>query len=203
MRKSGAFALMISALLLSGCFGGGAERDAVQLLQEEYRALAECDMTASLLCQEAEEVAEYELQCHWRSDGTAEVEILQPEELSGICAEFNGAEMTLVYEDISLAAGTVGDTELSAAQVLPLVIEAVREGYVLEKGTEDAEGQTLLRLLFDTTLGGGKVQYAVWFGSGHEIARAEVIRDGAVAFEMTFSEFSAGNAPEENDVQAE
>lgn len=195
MRKGGAFARMISVLsallLLAGCAAGGTAQDTAQQLQEEYRALSACDLTATVRCQTAEEVADYVLQCHWAAEGVSSVEILQPAELAGICAEFDAGELTLVYEDISLAAGAVGDTGVSPAQVLPLLVEAVREGYVLEKGAESMAQENCLRLLFDTTLGDEKLQYAVWFGSGHAPVQAEVMREGAVVFQISISDFSA------------
>ena len=99
-----------------------------------------------------------------KNDGTARVTIVEPEELEGISASFSGGSMTLLYEDVSLAAGTVSAEELSPAQVLPLVVQAIREGYILEKGTDKVDGVPCLRLVFDTTgEQGGKIYTHVWF----------------------------------------
>ena len=135
MRKGWICALMTGLLLLCGCSGNGGERkDEVQLLQEEYQSLSACDMQAKVRCDNETEVVEYLLQCHWSADGTSSVEILEPEMLAGICAQFDREQMTLVYEDMSLAAGQIDDTKLSPANILPMMMDGIREGYILEKG---------------------------------------------------------------------
>lgn len=209
MRKVWFCALMISlplALCACGAIGGGSDKapdkNSAQLLQEEYQMLGSCEMTATLRCDWENEAADYTLRCHWSADGTSTVEVLEPEELAGICAELDGEELTLTYDGISLAAGTLGGEELSPVQCLPLTVDAIRNGYILQKGAEKVDGADCLRLLFDVTgTQGGKIQYAVWFGAGHAPVKAEVITEEAVVFTVDFTEFSA--EAEQTDPEAE
>ncbi len=76
--------------LCAGAGRDGAEKDGAQMLQEEYRALTGCAMTADVRCDRENEVENYTLQCDWNADGSARVEVLAPETLVGIAAEFNG-----------------------------------------------------------------------------------------------------------------
>ncbi len=199
MRKGGLCALMISLpLALSACgtinsgSDDGRTGDVARALQEEYQALESCEMTARLRCDWENETADYTLRCHWNEAGTSSVEVLEPELLTGICAELEGEQLTLTYEDMSLAAGTLGSQELSPVQCLPMIMNAIREGYVLQKGAEKVDGTECLRLLFDVTgPRGGKVEYAVWFGAGHTPVKAEVLEGDSVLFAVDFSEFSA------------
>ena len=108
-------------------------------------------MTADVRCDRENEVENYTLQCDWNADGSARVEVLAPETLVGIAAEFNGDDLSLHYDDMSLAAGPVSSQELTPAQILPMVVDAIREGYILEKGTESIDGEECLCLVFDTT----------------------------------------------------
>lgn len=201
MRKEWFCALMISLpLALSACAApnsssDGNEKNNVQLLQEEYQTLSGCDMTANVRCDWENEVETYTLQCHWQADGVSTVEVLAPEELAGITAEFNGENLTLVYDDISLAAGTLSSEELSPAQILPMTMDAIREGYILEKGVEEINGDSCIRLLFDVTgTGGNKIEYVVWFGTGHTPVRAEVQVENAVIFTAEFTDFTVVEA---------
>ena len=209
MRKPWFCALMISlplALCACGAMSGGSDeepkKNSAQLLQEEYQTLESCDMTATLRCDRESEVEEYTLRCHWNADGTSTVEVVEPEELAGICAELDGEDLTLTYDDVSLAAGTLGSEELSPVQCLPLIVDAIRDGYILQKGTEEVDGTDCRRWLFDVTgTQGGKIQYAVWFGAGHAPVKAEVITEEAVIFTVNFTEFSAEE--EQTDLEAE
>ncbi len=203
MRTGITCALMISlCLTLSACAaagGGGKKQDAAQLLQSEYRSLGGCSMTADVRCESADAVEDYTLRCDWSAAGNATVSVLAPEALAGIQAEFSEEGLTLHYEDVSLAAGPVGEAELSAAQVLPMLMRGICDGYLLEKGTEQIDGAPCLRLLFDTTApGGGKIDYAVWFRADHTPARAEVLENDQVLFTVEFAEFSAVPAETEN-----
>lgn len=209
MRKPWFCALMISlplALCACGIMSGGSDvepkKNSAQLLQEEYQTLESCDMTAQLRCDWENEAADYTLRCHWNADGTSTVEVLKPEELAGICAELDGEELTLTYDDVSLAAGTLGGEELSPVRCLPLIVDAVRDGYILQKNTEEVDGSDCLRLLFDVTgTQGGKIQYAVWFGAGHAPVKAEVITEEAVVFTVDFTEFSAEAEPTDPETE--
>ena len=206
-RKTGLCALMISLPLLlcacgapgGGSDGAGPKKDGAQLLQEEYQALDGCDMAARLRCDWEGEVADYTLQCSWNAGGTASVEVAEPELLRGVRAEFDRENLTLVYDDVSLPAGTLSDEELSPAQCLPLLMDAICEGYILEKGTEEIDGQLCARLLFDVTgAQGNKIHYVVWFGADHVPVHAEVEVNGAVIFTVEFTDFQVRTAvPEE------
>lgn len=198
MHKVSVCALMISLLLLSACgvpiSGSDEEKNAAQMLQEEYQMLTSCEMEGVLHCELNDETAEYTLHCSWSQDGTSTVEILQPEMLAGIRAELDGNGVRLSYEDVSLSAGVPDAETIAPVQVLPLVMNAIREGYLLEQGVDAVDGTDCLRLLFDTTgASGGKVDYAVWFGAGHAPVRAEVLIGETVPYTVSFTAFSAGN----------
>lgn len=205
MRGKAVCVLMIGlGLTLSACApapGGMEQKDGAQMLQEEYRALTGCAMTADVRCDRENEVENYTLQCDWNADGSARVEVLAPETLVGIAAEFNGDDLSLHYDDMSLAAGPVSSQELTPAQILPMVVDAIREGYILEKGTESIDGEECLCLVFDTAgQDDGKIDYTVWFASNHLPLRAEVQTEGKTVFTVTFSEFSAAEGTADGSV---
>ncbi len=204
--KKGLCALMISLpLLLCACgvLNGGndeeeGKKDGAQLLQEEYQSLAGCDMTARVRCDWDGEVTDYTLRCVWNAGGTSSVEVLEPELLRGVRAEFDRETLTLVYDGVSLPAGTLSAEELSPAQCLPMLMDAIRKGYILEKGAEQIDGQDCARLLFDVTgAGGNKIHDTVWFGTDHIPVHAEVEVDGTVVFTVDFTEFQVQTAARE------
>ena len=202
VRKVMICALTMSLVLLCACGADGTQgnekKDGVTLLQEEYQSFTSCDMTAKVRSLSGTNEEKYTLRCLWNADETAEVEVQEPEELAGIRASFEHGAMTLAYEDVSLAAGLAGAAELSPAEIVPCVIDAIRTGYVLEKNGEQIDGEACVRLLFHTTeTRDHPVDYAVWFKKGHTPVRAEVIEDGKTLFEIDFIAFAAEAMPAE------
>ena len=197
--------ISLSLLFLCACgaLNGGSDgeegkKDGAQILQEEYRSLSGCDMTARVRCDWDGEVADYTLRCVWSAGGASSVEVLEPELLRGVRAEFDRETLTLVYDDISLPADTLSAEELSPAQCLPMLMDAICEGYILEKGAEQIDGQDCARLLFDVTgPQGNKIHDTVWFGADHVPVRAEVEVDGAVIFTVDFAEFQVQTETQE------
>ena len=147
MRKRCIYALMISLCLTLGACGpadgGEKKQDAAQLLQAEYQSLDGCSMTAEVRCDRADAVEEYTLHCDWTADGEAVVSVLAPEELAGIQAAFSGEELTLIYEDMSLAAGPVSEEALSPAQILPMLMQGICDGYIQEKAPNRSGKKTV------------------------------------------------------------
>ncbi len=116
MRGKAVCVLMIGlGLTLSACArrrADGAERRRADAAGGIPRADG-CAMTADVRCDRENEVENYTLQCDWNADGSARVEVLAPETLVGIAAEFNGDDLSLHYDDMSLAAGPVSSQELT------------------------------------------------------------------------------------------
>lgn len=191
MRKRIGCALMISFFLLLCACAEEKKPDAAQKLQEEYQEITACECLAKVQWESEKEMECYTLQCAWVADGNCTVEVTEPEILKGVRAEFDQKELTLVYEDVSLAAGSMGE-ELSPVNVLPMMMDAIRNGYILEKGAEEYGGEKCARILFDVTNPQGeKTAYTVWFNTGHLPVYAEVRTKDRVCYKVAFSDFSA------------
>lgn len=207
-RRTGLCALMMSLplfLCACGALNGGGDgeegkKDSAQLLQEEYQGLDGCDLTAKVRCDWDGEVEDYTLRCSWNADGVSTVEVLEPVLLQGVQAEFDREKLTLTYDGVSLPAGTLSEEELSPAQCLPMLMDAICDGYILEKGAEEIDGQMCARLLFDVTGGqGNKIHDTIWFGADHVPIRAEVEVDGAVIFMVEFTAFQVRTGAQEEE----
>lgn len=196
-RCMGLCALLLTALL-SGCgaVGGtgsdGAAQSAAQMLQEEYRIPTAFSVTAQVHCDWQTQTEDYTLACRWNAEGVSSTEIVAPEELSGIRAEFDAESMTLTYDDMSIGAGETDG--VSPAQIVPMTINAIREGYILEQGAQEIDGNRCLRLTFDTTdADGEKIEYIVCFSKNHLPVQAEVQMDGRVVYTIAFTEFAVAS----------
>ena len=139
--------MLLGCALLCAC---GAAPSAGQNLQEQYAAVKTAQLEAEVVCHLEGESRSYTVQCSYDRGGDAVTTITTPEELAGISATVSGSDLTLTYDGTGLAAGPLRD--VCAANCLPLLLQAVSDGYILEQGKETIEGQPCLRLALDATL---------------------------------------------------
>ena len=188
MRKKTFPALMISlGLLLSAC--GKSSADTAQQIREHYSAMESARVTAQMEFACQDQLRSYTLRCSG-GEGKYKVEVIAPTHLAGICAVFDGAEQTLVFEDLVLDAGTVSREKISPAAVLPQLMEALQTGYIFETAVQQRNGEECLYAGIDTTGETGKIVYSVWF-SQEELAPlyAEIWVEDKNIFTLEFTEF--------------
>lgn len=181
-------AVLLTLTLLSGC---GAPQEAETLLGR-FAAAQSCEMEAELCCEWETEQRRYTLHCLWQPEGESRVTVRQPEELAGLSAVFDGESCTLCYEDQVLDAGTLGESGLSPAEVLPRLMEALRTGWLLEESREERNGEALLRLTLETEEDGVKQYWTVWLREDGTPAAAEVTIKEKLIFRGEFTLFSFG-----------
>ncbi len=181
---------LLALLLLAGC-GGKGELQAEQLLQR-YAAMESCTMEAVVKCEYAGELKEYTLHCDCVPAGESRVTVLAPAHLEGLSAVFEGESCSLCYEDYVLDAGTLGQSRLSPAEILPRLMDALRTGYLLEQGYESVNGEELLRLCMETEAQGIDQYWTVWLREDGAPAAAEVSEKNELIFRMEFTTFSFG-----------
>lgn len=187
--------MIVSALLFTAC--GNVQEDVYEKLRQYYEALENCSVTAEIKCDYGSDVQNFTVDCTWNSSGTSTVTIVEPEELSGITAEFESEHMTLVYDGVSLAAGDMGG--LSPAAFLPCVLDGIRTGYILEKSIESIGGKDSYRVVFDTTgETDEKVDYTVWFDEAFRPISAEVSVGGETILYGEFTNVEFGDIISDN-----
>lgn len=182
--------LLALLALLPGC-GKGTEAAAEQLLQP-YQNMESAEMEAEVKCEYSDELREYKLSCSYVPEGKSKVKVLEPEAIAGLTAVFDGDGASLCYEDLCLDAGTLGEEELSPAEVLPLLFDAVRSGYLLEESRESYRGEDAYRFCFETRGETEKIYYTFYISpEGYPIA-AEVSTGNVLNFRLAFTSFSFG-----------
>lgn len=187
-RIVGGLVLMI--LLLIGC-GGESGVQAEQIL-EKYAAMESCEMEAEVNCEYSGELKEYSMRCSYTPEEST-VTVLAPEALTGLSAVFNREGCSLCYEEYVLDAGTLGQSRLSPAESLPLLMEALREGYLLEQSRESVNGEEVLRVCMETEEEGTDLYWTVWMKEDGTPIAAEVSENHELIFRMEFTAFSFGD----------
>ena len=180
-------AMLLALLSLCGC--GGGEETAEDLLQR-YESMESCSMEAVVSCEYFDERREYTLRCDYNAEGESTVTVLKPVGLQGISIRFDGEKRQVLYEDIVLDAGTIGESRLSPVEILPRMMDAVKNGWLLEENTEEMNGEALWRMTFEVEENGVKQYWTLLFDekTGIPLA-AELTEDSRLFFTMEFTNF--------------
>lgn len=155
---------MILLLILSGCAKTGEKTGLGEQFREPYQKMEECRMEAVVSNGTGSPLKEsFQLSCTYRADGTSSVEILAPEEVQGVQATFDQEGMSLIYEGQCLNTGTISREELSPAACLPCLMDALQNGWLLEKNREKWMDTECVRLSLDRSgENGGKLVSTLW-----------------------------------------
>ena len=140
---------MMMALLLVGC--AAEETKGAETLRRLYREMDGCTMEAVIRCDQEGLEWEGELSCQYLPGGESTVEVLAPEEIAGVKALVREEDWSLSYEGEILNVLPVTEEELSSAVCLPRLMDALREGWLLEENREKWGERECLRLRLDQT----------------------------------------------------
>ena len=121
--------LMILSLLLAGCGEAAALEKAFEDAREGWCAAEKLSFTARVTTELADSVFECTLAVEKSAEETT-VEILSPENISGIKVRVKDGESELHYEGLILAIADPNAGETSPMEALPLLTEALLEGYL-------------------------------------------------------------------------
>lgn len=181
---------MMTLLLLTAC--GGEGEDPAAEARAPYQAMAGCAMEAAVSCDQDGALWQAELRCAYAPEGETTVEVLSPETIAGVRAVLSDGETALVYEDQCLNAGTVGAGGLSPMACLPELMDALREGWLLEESREDWGEVPSLRLTLDRTgPEGGKRVSTLWLREEDGTPlRGEIAADGEIILTADFTSFT-------------
>ena len=148
-------------LLLCGCGKQTAEPAAD--LRSVYQEMSGCEMTAEVTCEQSGLEWVATLQCHYAPEGESTVEVTEPLELAGVRAVLREADWSLEYSDLCLNIGPLSAEQISPATVPVRMLNALREGWLLEENTEERQDIPCVRLALEQTgSGGGDIVTTIW-----------------------------------------
>ncbi len=153
-------ALLCALLLLLPC--GCGSTDTTQNLQDQYQQVASANMEAEVTCHLASEELTFSIQCAYDANEGSTTTITAPEELAGLSATISPENLSVSYDEKVWSLGAL-DT-ICPANCLPWLLQAAANGYLMEQGTENVDGEECLRMTLDTSDGDdGSVLCTIWF----------------------------------------
>ena len=188
MDKRLALPMIALCLLLTGCGGGEEAAD----LRRPYQEMTGGSMAAGGTCGQEDLVWEGTLRCDYVPGGESTVEVLAPETIAGVRAVLTDSDWYLEYGDMSLNAGALSREAVSPAACLPRLMDALRDGWLLEENRETWGETPCVRLTVDQTGGqGGKLVSTLWLREEDGLPlRGELAVDGEIILTAEFTSFS-------------
>ena len=137
--------ILLLACLLAGC----KQTETAEGVRGRYRQMTGCTMEAAVACAGGEDPWRGTLRCHYVPEGESVIEVLEPEAIAGVEAVLEEGRWSLRFAGKRLDAGAVSREKISPAACLPRLMNALREGWLLEENAEEWNGVPCLRLTVD------------------------------------------------------
>ena len=190
MRKGVCVPMIALCLLLAGC--GGTEETKAANVRDRYHDMAGCSMTAVVSCAQEDQRWEATLQCEYIPDGESTVEVLEPETIAGVRAKLSDTDWSLEYEGNVLNIGPLSDEEISPVASLPRLMNALRDGWLLEENQEKWGEVPCLRITVDQSgVQDGKILSTLWLRQDDGTPlRGEISVDGEIILTAEFTSFA-------------
>ena len=190
MRKKIYVPMIALCLLLTSCSDAGEESSAS--LRDRSHEMSGCTMEAAIVCDQEGMEWEASLRCEYVPGGESVVEVLAPETIAGVKAVISDSDWSLEYEGECLNAGAISSEGISPAACLPRLMNALRDGWLLEKNEESWNEVPCLRLCVDQSgTQNGKIVSTIWLRQDDGVPlRGEISVDGEIILTAEFTSFA-------------
>jgi len=182
MKRTALFALMIS-LLLGGCARGAEDEALIRQRQESWRD-GEIAFSVSVMSQTETTAFSYRADCLYAA-GETQVTLTAPESIAGVRFRTDGEDSALDYDGAELLLGEPR-SDLAPAMAVPVMIEALTEGYLRRSWREENHLVAELETDDEQTV-------TLWLADGCPV-RAEIAVDGYMAARLEISQWKQKEA---------
>lgn len=190
MKRASTLALtMLLCFCLSACGGREAKVDKAAQLRATMLEAEGFSFLADLRCDYGDRVWDCSLSFSGGPE-TASLKILEPELIAGLELQLENGGATLRYEGAALDTGDLFGDGTSAAEALPLILQAWQSGYLADSYGEKVDGQDCTVLALEA---GTDRQVLLWFTEEDIPLKAEVQVNGKTCVFCSFREFSYTN----------
>ena len=120
------------------------------------------------------------------------LEVLEPETIAGVKAKLSDTDWSLEYEGNVLNIGPLSDEEISPVASLPRLMNALRDGWLLEENQEKWGEVPCLRITVDQSgVQDGKILSTLWLRQDDGTPlRGEISVDGEIILTAEFTSFA-------------
>jgi hypothetical protein len=177
-------AVVLAALLLSGCGSKNAELERAMALRAKMLA-ASVSFDAEITADYGDEVHTFCVYCEGDSQGNLGFRVTAPQTIADITGRIEAGKGKLTYRDKILAFPLLADDQLSPVSAPWIFYTTLRSGYLTAAGMED----NLLRLTIDDSYEEDALTVDIWLDETDCPIRAEILHDGRRILTLTIQNF--------------
>ena len=201
MRNLICVPMITLCLLLTGC-NKPQEISQTESLLKPFQEMTGATMEAVVTCYGEHLESQFTLACDYQKEGETVVEVRTPVEMEGVQGTFDGIDWKVSYEDMTINAPVLSSQEISPMASLPLLMQGLQEGWLLEENEEAWNDIDCVRVRLDYSgQGDGKIVSTVWISTETGIpVHGELSVEGIMILQAEFTEFAfCDTIPEVND----
>lgn len=178
-------ALMIAAIVLTGCTGKRDELDRVMKLRAKLLACASCSFDVDVTADYGDTVQTFAMSCQGDNRGNITFTVTEPETIAGITGTIADREGTLTFDGAALQFPLLVDDQVTPVSGPWIFLKTLMGGYLTACTAEDE----LLHLTIDDSYEDDALQMEVWLDGEDIPVQGEIIYGGRRILTMEIENF--------------
>lgn len=168
MKKG--LALLMTAVLLTGCFGANSGLDRAMTLRAKLLAAGGCCFDVTVTADYGDKVYTFGMYCQTDNAGNLTFQVTEPESIAGITGTVSDTGGKLTFDDNALAFDLLADGQVTPVSAPWLLVHTLRSGY-LTACTAEGEG---LRVSIDDSYADDALHLDIWLDGEDLPTEAEI-----------------------------
>lgn len=169
MKK--AAALLLAALLLTGCSQSNAPLEHGMSLRTRLLSAAGCSFDADITADYGDAVHRFSMECTMDSGGTVKFTVQKPDSISGITGILDAQTGGLTFDDSILYFPMLADDQVTPISAPWLLMKTLRSGCITSAGQDEKS----IRLSIDDSYEDDALHLDIWLDEADCPIRAEVL----------------------------
>ncbi len=167
-------ALLLIAILLTGCSGGQTAMNRAVALRDGLLKSSGCSFTAAITADYGDKSYSFKMRSTVDSVGELAFEVIEPDSISGITGKISDSAGQLTFDDQVLMFEMLADGQITPVCAPWLLVHILRSGYISSCGV-DGEG---IHIRIDDSFRGEPLQADIWTDSNNHPIRCEFLWKG-------------------------
>lgn len=167
-------AILMIAVLLTGCSGTDENMDRVLQLRQKMQTCQECGFTATITADYGEEICTFTMDCTMNDQGDVTFTVAEPESISGITGVVSDDGGDLTFDDQVLAFPVLADDQITPVSAPWVLMQTLRGGYIRSCSKTDNG----LMVIIDDSYREDSLQLDIWLDEKDLPVDAEILWNG-------------------------